>query len=270
MEINSLISNIDNQQPSTYLKIDLINQILLFTMGIIYLIRSPNMKGYVGQTTKTFEERMAGHKSAAGNKNKTDGCRALNSAIRKYGWENMTKEVIILCNDEMLDQYEVIFVKKFDTLSPNGYNLTTGGDSKKEYSQDTIDKMKESAQQRDSTAYRKLDATKDWPKYLGIFEGVVRITKHPKCSCMYFNDKNKTFEQNVEDAKEFLYLLNNDMISVVIRKSPYPKGLTEIKGGYRVRMRLADGRLTTPVFTNQKISLEERLQEALKFIKDNS
>lgn len=239
-------------------------------MGIIYLIRSPKMKGYVGQTTKSFEDRMKGHKSASSNLDKKDGCRALNNAIRKHGWDNMTKEVLILCNDEMLDQYEVMFIKKFDTLAPNGYNLTTGGDSKKEYSQDTLDKMKESALTRDSTAYRKLDVTKEWPKYLGMFEGVVRISKHPKCSCMYFNDKNKTFDQNVDDAKEFLQLLNNDMVSIVKRKSPHPKGLTEIKGGYRVRLKLPSGVITTPVFTNQKIPLEERLQQALKFIEDNS
>lgn len=238
-------------------------------MGLIYLIRSPKMRGYIGQTTKTFEARMSGHKSAARNLVKKDGCRALNNAIRKYGWDNMTKEVILICNDSMLDYYEELFIKKFDTLAPNGYNLTTGGDSKKEYSQDTINKMRESAMNRDSTLYRKKNLTEGWPKYLNVFEGSVRISKHPKCSCMTFNDKNKTFEQNLHDAEEFLQLLNDDMICVIVRKSTRPKGLQLMKGGYRVKIKSPTGNWLIYTFTDQKIPLEERYQQALKLIENN-
>lgn len=238
-------------------------------MGIIYLIRSPKMKGYVGQTTKTFDERMSGHKSAAGNLEKKDGCRALNNAIRKYGWDNMTKEVILLCNDSMLDHYETLFINKFGTLAPNGYNLTSGGDSKKEYSQDTIDKMKESALNRDSSIYRKKTLTESWPKYLGLSDGNIRISKHPKCSCMTFNNKDKTFEQNLQEAKEFLQLLNDDMICVIVRKSTRPKGLQVMKGGYRVKLKSPNGNYLIYTFTDQTIPLEERYQRALKYIENN-
>jgi predicted GIY-YIG superfamily endonuclease len=51
-------------------------------MGIIYKLTSPNEKSYIGQTTKPFESRMCGHKSASNDLDKKDGCRALNSAIR--------------------------------------------------------------------------------------------------------------------------------------------------------------------------------------------
>ena len=69
--------------------------------GIIYKItNNDNGKIYIGQTTNSFEERMRQHKDQANNLNNTN---PLYCAIRKYGWDNFTKEILycIDCDDVM-------------------------------------------------------------------------------------------------------------------------------------------------------------------------
>lgn len=98
-------------------------------MGWIYLLRFPNGKCYVGQTVrKNLADRLRAHKNRA--KSSKNNCRACAAAIRKYGWENVKHEVLMqgpLPNAE-LDAWERIAIFEQDTMSPNGYNLTPGGD----------------------------------------------------------------------------------------------------------------------------------------------
>ena len=46
--------------------------------------------------------------------------------------------------------WECACIKYYNTLSPNGYNLQTGGNSNKKFSQNTIEKMRN----RDTRVYR--------------------------------------------------------------------------------------------------------------------
>lgn len=236
-------------------------------MGIIYKLTSPKGKEYIGQTTKTFDVRMYNHKSASGNLNKKDGCCALNNAIRKHGWSNFHKEIILECEDNELDFYESYFIAEYNTLAPAGYNLISGGNSNKIYSEITKEKIRQSAFKRDTSVYRKSEITKDWPKYLGLFNGFPRIAKHPNCRCKSFNDKNKSFDENLEDALGFLELLNRGEVKVEIQKSDRPKGLQECKGGFRVHIRNKHGSTVTKMFTNQSVPLIERRKQAEDYLK---
>lgn len=60
---------------------------------------------------------------------KNSGCPILNRAINKYGKENFVVEEIFntFTKKDMLF-YESYFIKYYNTLKPNGYNLTTGGE----------------------------------------------------------------------------------------------------------------------------------------------
>lgn len=237
-------------------------------MGIIYIITSPDGKNYIGQTTRAFAVRLNGHKSAAGNLTKKDGCRCLNNAIRKHGWDEFTKDIILECDNDELNFYEAYFIKEYDSLAPNGYNLTLGGDSNKEYSEQTIQKMRESALLRDSSRYRKKEATTNYPKYLGLYCGYPRITKHPNCSCKPFNDKTKTFDENLIEALSFLDKLNNNEVVVVIEKSNRPKGLQLTKGGYRVHYINKSNVKITKLFTNQNVDQEVKYNSAIEYLQD--
>lgn len=98
-------------------------------------------KRYVGQTKKSLERRWHEHCYEASR-----DCRyALHNAIRKYGAENFTVEQIdIACSKEELNKKEQYWIKYYNTLSPNGYNLQTGG-GHYEVSEETRKRQSEAA-----------------------------------------------------------------------------------------------------------------------------
>lgn len=96
----------------------------------IYLITNTSTnKKYVGLTTKGASERFKEH---IYQHRKHGSCTALYSAMRKYGSDKFSVQVIEDCSGlSELNDREVYWIKKLNTLSPNGYNLTTGGDAGK-------------------------------------------------------------------------------------------------------------------------------------------
>ena len=96
-------------------------------MGIIYKIESPSNKVYIGQTIHTLEERIKGHKKSSTN------CTLLKRAIDKYG-DEMEYEILEEIDNELLDEREIHWIKYYNSLAPNGYNCSTGGNNKKELS----------------------------------------------------------------------------------------------------------------------------------------
>ena len=103
-------------------------------MGIIYILENKiNKKCYIGQTIKKFKDRMLGHKSEAKLNKKRN---LIGNALRKYGLENF-KITIMDCQEEYLDWLEQEWIKELNSLSPNGYNLDTGGNKNKHLSEET-------------------------------------------------------------------------------------------------------------------------------------
>lgn len=90
--------------------------------GIIYKItNAANNKEYVGQTTQNIEKRYKQHLVDKRN-------RHISNAIRKYGKENFTIELIATAKDQKeLNDLEVLYVNKYNTIHPNGYNHRAGG-----------------------------------------------------------------------------------------------------------------------------------------------
>jgi group I intron endonuclease len=95
---------------------------------IVYIAKNiQNNKYYVGFTTKSLEERIKTHI----NKSKNPNNRyfyLFPLAIRKYGIDSFEWSILHNCNTiEECCMMEKFYIEKFDTLSPNGYNLTHGG-----------------------------------------------------------------------------------------------------------------------------------------------
>lgn len=96
-------------------------------IGYIYKHTTPSGKSYIGQTIQEPQKRWK------------DGLKYKDSilfgrAIYKYGWINIEHEILweIEYEDkselmDMLNFLETIEILSNDTLSPNGYNLNTGG-----------------------------------------------------------------------------------------------------------------------------------------------
>jgi group I intron endonuclease len=80
-----------------------------------------NNQCYIGQTIQNLEERWRQHKKISSN------CIYLKNAFKKYGFENFNFKLICICFDKDLNKFEIDYIKKYNSLVPNGYNLTTGG-----------------------------------------------------------------------------------------------------------------------------------------------
>ncbi len=89
--------------------------------GVIYKITNLlNGKPYVGQTTRTIEERFKEHVS--------HNQYLIGKAIRKYGKENFSIEVLDECETQKeLNERERFFIATLNCRHPNGYNLDIGG-----------------------------------------------------------------------------------------------------------------------------------------------
>ena len=85
-----------------------------------------NEKKYIGQTVN-FNRRLREHKNKSGKDN-----LPFHNAINKYGIENFDIEILIenIETQKELDDYEKIFIKKFNTGNKDfGYNVAEGGSS---------------------------------------------------------------------------------------------------------------------------------------------
>ena len=93
-------------------------------MAYIYKITNKiNGKSYIGQTSKTIQERYDVHIKCA----KKHINRYLYDAMNHYGYDNFEVVCVEECVKELLDEREIYWIDKLHTLSPNGYNMTKGG-----------------------------------------------------------------------------------------------------------------------------------------------
>lgn len=85
-----------------------------------------NGKVYIGQTTKTLEERKATHKKDSKHLN-----TFFYRAIRKYGWDAFKWEIIHdnIASEDELDELEIYYIKKYNSFDNplKGYNTQSGG-----------------------------------------------------------------------------------------------------------------------------------------------
>lgn len=98
----------------------------------IYLyVNKINGHQYVGQTNN-IQKRFNGHKSDSYNKNSHSYNYPLHNAIRKYGLENFSFEVIEsgLTQEEANEREKYWIKEKKSHISQNGYNITFGGDGR--------------------------------------------------------------------------------------------------------------------------------------------
>lgn len=107
--------------------------------GQIYLItNNQNNKVYIGQTATHrknknkyrlygYEQRLKTHISDALCNTKKNQSRFLTNSIRKYGKDAFKITLLKECLLEDADILEIHYIKEYNSLYPNGYNLTPGG-----------------------------------------------------------------------------------------------------------------------------------------------
>lgn len=99
-------------------------------MYCIYKYTSPSGKSYIGQTKTSLAVRAGGV-----NGQNYIKCPLFYKAILKYGFQNLH---LVVLEDGLTkleaDNREEYYIKKHKTLTPNGYNLSSGGESQPDQS----------------------------------------------------------------------------------------------------------------------------------------
>lgn len=159
---------------------------------VIYLIRHRETgKAYVGQTRRKLEVRFLGHQTCARDPKKRS-IQLISRAIHCHGWDAFDTSVLQECESlEELNLAEQQWIAELNTLSPAGYNLTTGGGCKAAFSLESIAKLSRSKMGND----------------IGV-EGRARISEHHKANpdpnfigCQLGRARSEAFRQNLRRQK---------------------------------------------------------------------
>lgn len=94
-------------------------------VGIYKITNLINQNSYIGQSVD-IEKRWQRHQKDAFDESGKSYNYPLYKAIRKYGLDNFTFEIIELCNQAELNEREIFWIGYYETYI-HGYNQTLGG-----------------------------------------------------------------------------------------------------------------------------------------------
>jgi len=281
-------------------------------IGVIYLITGPNPEHkYIGQTKMfridhinkkfkyfnyigRFKEHIVG-----ANYNPT---YHVDRIIRKYNPLNFSVKLIRYCFPYELDEYEVTYIKKFNTLHPNGLNIVLGNPHKncntertsqllKDYYSDINIKLQHSLIHQS-----KFKEIKDDIKQIVVKQ--IKQNNINKIVYMYLHFNNNKFQRRryggIHEAFEDAYkrcitdakkLINESNIIDYIKKEPLKEFGTIILVELKIH-KIKDYKLISIYITNTEvkkwdekkryvfggktIALENAYIKAVKFIKYNN
>ena len=124
-------------------------------MGYIYKITNiKNNKIYIGQTIKTRpSDRYSQHRYLANHPEQEKGVSYLHRAMASDGLDNFKFEVIEEIENQQLNDREQYWIKYYNCVIPNGYNITEGGSGTKGYSRPQSIKEREKRQKSNKDFY---------------------------------------------------------------------------------------------------------------------
>lgn len=92
------------------------------SIGIYKIQNQLNGKIYIGQSIH-IEKRWQEHC-------KSSSQSLIAKAIQKYGKENFSFQILKECAENELDKFEEKYIKEFNSLAPNGYNIVLTSEGK--------------------------------------------------------------------------------------------------------------------------------------------
>jgi group I intron endonuclease len=213
-------------------------------MGIIYLIKNKlNNKCYVGQTIRTLQKRWKEHCDS----NRKGS--VINSVILKYSPDNFEITVIVETDNDKLDELEVKYIKEYNSLYPNGYNIQTGGNLNKKHCKESREKMRLSklGEKNHNFGKHRSDETKK----------KISLSKIGKNH--HFFGKELSYEHKLNLSKSHKKTTELPMYMVYLKERP--KQYQD--EGYSISNH-PNGKNKT--FTSKKLSLDEKYKLALNYL----
>lgn len=199
---------------------------------LIYKVTNKiNNKSYIGLTTRTLEERKSEHLRHTYSEN-----TYFHRAINKYGKENFLWEIIDDTSKSLkeLKEKETYYIKYFNTLAPNGYNISAGGEYPK------IEKRRDYSYGNNPSAKKIINLTT-----LKIYDTVKRAaeenqvsvesirksikTNKPCCNCFWdYYDENKNYiklipsnTKNNNSRKKVRNILTGEIFNTISAAAEY-------------------------------------------------
>ena len=161
-------------------------------MGIIYLATNKtNGKQYIGQTIRKLAKRKTAHECIA---RKAAKQQVFHKAIAKHGVDAFDWRVLYEAEIAELDKLEVLAIKKYNTLLPNGYNIGIGGGSNRLC----------------RAGKRWRDEDNDLPKYISRYRSGYKVNHYAKGRVACFLSSRQTMVAKLEAAKAWVQMLDSD------------------------------------------------------------
>jgi group I intron endonuclease len=192
------------------------------TIGIYKITNLINGKVYFGQTVN-YEKRMRSHISHL-SKGNHHNCHIQN-AFNLYGKDSFKMELVCGCEISELDKLERQYIKKFNTTNENfGYNLMTGGQHYREFTDEVKRKMSESNKGRKKSEEhkRKIGLAHKGRIIKPEWIEKTRQTKRLNHSQWGANNGNAVISDE-EAEKIIIELMQNKAVSEIILKYNVPQ-----------------------------------------------
>lgn len=159
-----------------------------------------NNKCYIGQTIRDPEIRFREHIHSSTQED--PGCRAIALALKSWGVDNFTFEVIWEEYSSHHDALEQLLIKEYNSLAPNGYNLYPGG-------KHTYQGHTGSVRDKISSNQRKyFDDVHDLPRYImyipGNDYGIGYSVNSPEIEFMQFSSNYFSLDEKYNFAIRYL------------------------------------------------------------------
>lgn len=154
-----------------------------------------NSKRYVG-ITSNIKRRYNQHKSGRNR------CPVFSSAIKKYGFENFEFVVIkenLTCEEAKLLEKE--FIKNFNSMVPNGYNRTEGGDASVKHDEESKRKISESNKNYLLNYPHVRTGTKHSEETKKLMSKLASARTNRPCGADHWNYGKKAKDSTVEKMK---------------------------------------------------------------------
>jgi group I intron endonuclease len=222
-------------------------------MGIIYIIRNLiNNKSYIGQTKTSLNKRWSGHLSSYKqycNNSKHGSSWALYGAMRKYSLYNLVINKLLVCNDDELDEYEIKYIKIFNSVVPNGYNIRTGGSNGK-HCEESREKMRQAKLGSKNYNYGKSRSDE--------FKAIMKIKKSKENHHFWGKELSIEHKEKLAQSHKKGKGIGLQMYIAYIKARPkhyQSEGYIVTYPGYKKH------------FTSKKFTLSQKLQMATEYLK---
>lgn len=202
-------------------------------IGVYKIINTINGKVYIGQA-QDIERRWNYHKYSAlkGESN------VLYKAMRKYGIDNFSFEVIEECSIEELNEKEIYYIEQYNSYihaeNSNGYNMTLGGDGVKGLVRTEEFKIKfsESRKGEKHPLYGKTFTEEHRKKMSEAHKGKYKRGKSPSARRVVC--EGKTFDC-IEDCADFYEVKYSTMKAWLRGQNKMPLRFVELDLHYEER-----------------------------------